>query len=325
MGVIKPTVRSNLGGLEMVLAHGNTGATETVDLGAGNVHTATLDTNCTFTFSGAVSGLESGFTLVLTQDGTGSRTVTWPGSVAWPGASAPTLATAAGAVDVFVFMTEDGGTNWRGFHVTRSVLSNPMTTAEDIIVGGASGVLARKAKGAAGAALSIINSGVAWNSGTSMPTGATGDRYWRTDAESGMEFRYDGTRWKSEKMWLPMPTADNTVPQTATGTSHRVCLPIGGTGFRVEDFFVSFLVLNGTALDASNKWVLTLKNGVTAATLATVNINTGSVNAWRSSGLVSVATSVATTEFELEVLATKTGTPGNLYMTPMLTGYVLQT
>jgi hypothetical protein len=125
MGVIKPSIRPNLGGLEFVQAHGNMGATETIDLGAGNVHTGTLDANCTLTFSGGISGLAQGFTLVLTQDGTGSRTVTWPGSVSWPGASTPTLATAAGSVDEFVFASEDGGTAWRGHHITRTLPASP--------------------------------------------------------------------------------------------------------------------------------------------------------------------------------------------------------
>jgi len=36
----------------------------------------------------------------ITQDGTGSRTMTWPASFKWPGAAVPTLSTVAGAVDL---------------------------------------------------------------------------------------------------------------------------------------------------------------------------------------------------------------------------------
>ena len=51
-----------------------------------------------------------GFILEL-QNG-GAATVTWPAAVDWPGGTAPTL-TASG-YDVFVFITDDGGTVWRG-------------------------------------------------------------------------------------------------------------------------------------------------------------------------------------------------------------------
>jgi hypothetical protein len=48
----------------------------------------------------------------LTQDGTGSRTVTWPGTVKWPAATAPTLTTTAGKTDVFAFLYD--GSNYFG-------------------------------------------------------------------------------------------------------------------------------------------------------------------------------------------------------------------
>lgn len=54
------------------------------------------------------------FALVLQQDGTGSRIVTWPGSVSWDAGSAPTLTTTAGKSDVLTFICADG-TNWLGF------------------------------------------------------------------------------------------------------------------------------------------------------------------------------------------------------------------
>lgn len=94
-------------------AHGNTGATETFDALTG-WHSATLDANCTFTFTGATSGLVAAMVLELAQDGTGSRTVTWPGSVVWAD-GAPTLSTAAAAVDILTFFSRDGGTTWYGF------------------------------------------------------------------------------------------------------------------------------------------------------------------------------------------------------------------
>ena len=92
---------------------GTGGGTQDIDITAGNVVTATVDTSTnTFTFSNpSVSGVSCSFTLILTNGG--SQTVNWPASVDWAAATAPTL-TAAG-VDVLTFMTVDGGTIWYGF------------------------------------------------------------------------------------------------------------------------------------------------------------------------------------------------------------------
>ena len=87
----------------------------TLNLRDGSVFTHTLSENVTYTFSNpAASGYASSFTLKVTQDSS-ARTITWPGSVDWAGGTAPTLSTGSGDVDVFVFMTVDGGTIYYGF------------------------------------------------------------------------------------------------------------------------------------------------------------------------------------------------------------------
>ena len=59
----------------------------------------------TFTFSNPTASDElCGFVLFLTNGG--SQTVTWPGTVDWPSATAPTLS--ASGVDIIVFQTIDG-------------------------------------------------------------------------------------------------------------------------------------------------------------------------------------------------------------------------
>lgn len=94
----------------------NSGATYTIDLTRSNVYEITLTANCTFTFSNpSPAGNASSFTLILVQDGTGSRLATWPTSVDWHGGTAPTLTTAANAVDIITFLTTDGGVRWYGF------------------------------------------------------------------------------------------------------------------------------------------------------------------------------------------------------------------
>lgn len=89
----------------------------TVDLQTSTNFSHTLTENTTFTFSNpASSGNVSAFTLKIVQDASASGyTVTWPASVDWSSATAPTLTATASAVDYFVFITHDGGTNWYGF------------------------------------------------------------------------------------------------------------------------------------------------------------------------------------------------------------------
>ena len=87
----------------------------TINCRDGNVFSHTLSENVTYIFSNApVSGRAFGFVLKVTQDST-PRTITWPASVDWPRATAPTLSTGSGEVDVFVFYTSDGGTTFYGF------------------------------------------------------------------------------------------------------------------------------------------------------------------------------------------------------------------
>ena len=89
----------------------------TCNLQDGTNFSHTLTENTTFTFSNpAASGSVSAFTLKLVQDASASGyTVTWPASVDWSSATAPTLTATASAVDYFVFITHDGGINWYGF------------------------------------------------------------------------------------------------------------------------------------------------------------------------------------------------------------------
>jgi hypothetical protein len=108
---------------ETVYAGGDTGATPTIDEANGNTQTWTLDNNATFALP-ADSGLQAGtaLTLILTQDGTGSRTGAFQvnsatTNVKWAGGTAPTLTTTASRADIICFVTFDGGATptWYGF------------------------------------------------------------------------------------------------------------------------------------------------------------------------------------------------------------------
>ena len=103
------------GGVENVQALTSTAST-TLNLASGNVFNVTLGAGVattTFTFSGATNGKACSFAVYLRQ-GAANRAVVWPGSVRWAGGTAPTISTAANAVDIVVFESIDGGTNWYG-------------------------------------------------------------------------------------------------------------------------------------------------------------------------------------------------------------------
>lgn len=88
----------------------NTSATNvTVDWSIANKQKITMGHNVTFAFT-APPGVAS-LTLFLYQDGTGSRTATWPATVKWPSDTAPTLTTTAGDLDI-ISCTYDGSTNY---------------------------------------------------------------------------------------------------------------------------------------------------------------------------------------------------------------------
>jgi hypothetical protein len=86
-------------------------AASAIDCSAGNFFTKTASGALTWTFTN-VPGATRSFSLLLelTNGGTGAQT--WPAAVKWPGGTAPTLTTAG--VDVLGFITDDGGTIWRG-------------------------------------------------------------------------------------------------------------------------------------------------------------------------------------------------------------------
>ena len=87
----------------------------TINLQDGNLFEHDLTENVTYTFSNpAASGRASSFVLKVIQDSS-ARTITWPSSVDWPAATAPTLTATNNGVDVFVFFTIDGGTTYYGF------------------------------------------------------------------------------------------------------------------------------------------------------------------------------------------------------------------
>lgn len=87
----------------------NSSTAITLALTNGTVQIITLTGNATITMPTATSG--KSFILLLKQDATGSRTVTWS-SVQWPGGTAPTITATASKQDIYSFFAD--GTNWYG-------------------------------------------------------------------------------------------------------------------------------------------------------------------------------------------------------------------
>lgn len=98
-------------GVKETITVANTGTAYTVANTAASIFDLTLTGNCVLTYPPPTAGGQ--FTLLLKQDATGSRTVTWPPTVRWAGGTAPTLTATAGRTDVVAFLAD--GTYWLGF------------------------------------------------------------------------------------------------------------------------------------------------------------------------------------------------------------------
>lgn len=90
-------------------------ATQTIDCSAASHFSWTLGASRTAsTFLNPVGGQV--ITIEVTQDATGSRVITWPSNVTWPGVnnSAPLLQTQAAGRDLYRFTWNPTAAQWRG-------------------------------------------------------------------------------------------------------------------------------------------------------------------------------------------------------------------
>lgn len=106
----------NSAGSEIVVSTGSTqsvtasGAATTIDFSSGDIVTLTLNASTTLTLTNPITGLF--YFIKAVQDATGSRTITWPGTVKWSGGTAPTLTTTASKTDIITLWWD--GTNYFG-------------------------------------------------------------------------------------------------------------------------------------------------------------------------------------------------------------------
>ena len=87
----------------------NSSTAITLALTNGTVQIITLTGNATITMPTATAG--KSFIIMLKQDATGSRSVTWS-TVKYAGGTAPTITATASRMDIFSFFAADG--NWYG-------------------------------------------------------------------------------------------------------------------------------------------------------------------------------------------------------------------
>ncbi len=103
--------QGNLGVNDVIVANTD-GTTVTFDALKGRRHKVTLAGSRTFVF--ANMGIGKRLEILITQDGTGSRTVTWPSNIRWAGGSAPTLTTTAAKTDIVSFLQIDSTPHYLG-------------------------------------------------------------------------------------------------------------------------------------------------------------------------------------------------------------------
>jgi hypothetical protein len=108
----KPALIANGGAMTLPITPTfNAGGTTTVDCSRSNVHIILMSGgNTTLAVSNPTNGQT--INVRITQDGTGSRTITWPAAFKWPGGTVPVLSTAINAVDLLVatYLSDTG--NW---------------------------------------------------------------------------------------------------------------------------------------------------------------------------------------------------------------------
>jgi hypothetical protein len=93
----------------------NTSTALTISLANGTVQLLTLTGNATLTMPTAVAG--KSFIILLAQDATGGRSVTWS-TVSWPSATAPTITSTASKKDIYSFFSD--GTSWYGATIAQN-------------------------------------------------------------------------------------------------------------------------------------------------------------------------------------------------------------
>lgn len=242
----------------------SSGASLAINISTSTTWDITLTANCTFTLAGFTSGSADYLTLMIRQDGTGSRTVTWP-TITWIGTGIqPILQTAPNAVDSVVIWSFDGGTTVFGIAQTSS-------------------------------------SGL--RSGTSFPGGPSdGDLFYRTDTKILYEYGSGVSRWLStDRKYVPLTGPTYLQGSTSVGPvgyfpvfedfyieafqcTTRVTSPNNASNYYAVNLYKSTVAASATSiaaidthLDTATDWALhtvSVSAIVVASTYPILQVNT---------------------------------------------------
>ena len=268
-----------------------TGTTLTVNRANGDFQTMTLANNVTLTVT---SGSQIGDRLVLmiTQDGTGSRTITWPGNVSLT-ASSFVLSTSAGTTDTISFVWT--GSTWRelsrstarGESVTEGGTGKVSLTAYALLAGGTTSTGAMQQVSGLGSSGTVLTSNGAsalptWQSAPApiLSVGQKTANYTLTDSDdviyatnSGITITlHDATTAKHKRYTIMNQSAGNisfatTSSQTVNGVTSGTIVPKqalvvdpDGTNWLIDSWYspptASYVTL-GTDTTLTNERVLT--------------------------------------------------------------------
>jgi hypothetical protein len=102
---------------EYLSSPGTVGSSATVDLSTANFfkYTLTNSTPCTFTFSNPPTSNVFSFNMIIVQGSGGGSSVSFAGgTIKWAGGLIPPTTTTASAIDIWTFVTYDGGSSYIG-------------------------------------------------------------------------------------------------------------------------------------------------------------------------------------------------------------------
>lgn len=163
-------------------------------------------------------------------------------------------------------------------------------------------------------------SGGGISEGAAFPVGvASGFRFWRTDL--GIAFYYDGTRWVSETLyqgWIGTP--DLPSGSSTSAVLHLVGPgPMGGLDWYVYKVEYGVRVLSTN--NGSNYWFFdTYKATAASETAIGSTVNTSAISAGNRETLTVTVNAVVASGIEwIETVGQKTGAPGALYITALVT------
>jgi len=205
------------------------------------------------------------------------------------------------------------GSLWTTFITLATGLSNPMTTAEDIIVGGASGTPARLAVGTEGQVLSVSSGAVAWaaaasggiDSGSSFPgLPTTNDLFYHTT--HGMLFFYNGTLWLTVQKFFTQWAITTAL---SAATAPRAPLD---PDLQVYVLDLVARVYVTTTNNGSNYWTVDfIPVGTTGSSIGSCSTSASSPNVYLDLRTAKNAV-VAATDTQMIIDFAKTGSPGTL-------------